>query len=403
MADCGKHEFSEIKEKNTTINMKFINLNSAVISMLPIPERKEILVGTYSHLVILDWDFEVFQKLETGRPVRAIAADKKGNIFIGMSSVQGDTLLKIDRNRNVQPISMSETLNILSLCVDKDDNLWIGTLGSGLLKFDGDSLEAYNPMNSDVNDDTIFSLCAEPTKNGKVWFGCKEHGLGLTNTWDEYKDKYGLSPTMLQMMLPEYGWKRYLVKTHHNPGGEYMDCNIFDKQVLREDYADTYQKEYQEDDYEEYDDYEEEMNEEPKKQIEFSGYVKCIGIDAENTLWLGTVNSGLIKFPRRGRNTVFHTDNSSIPDNDIYTLAVEANGVVWAGTDNGLVRIENEAFKIFNTNNSAVKCNEIRSLCIVNNHLLVGYNHSGNNPFSLLSGNNDKPGGISVFQISELK
>jgi hypothetical protein len=205
---------------------------------------------------------------------------------------------------------------------------------------------------------------------------------------------------MLQMMLPQYGWKRYLVKTHHNPGGEYMDCNIFDKQVMKDDYEDTYQRKYSE---EEYEDFEEQEHDEEKRHIEFSGYVKCIGIDSENTLWLGTVNSGLIKFPRRGRNTVFHTDNSSIPDNDIYTLAVEANGVVWAGTDNGLVRIENEAFKIFNTNNSAVKCNEVRSLCIVNNHLLVGYNHSGNNPFSLLSGNNDKPGGVSVFQISELK
>jgi ligand-binding sensor domain-containing protein len=207
--------------------MKFINLESAVISILPIPEREEIFVGTYSKIVILNYDFEVFQEIEVGRPVRAIAADKKGNVFAGLSSVHGDTLLKIDKNRNVKFIRVDgEPLNILSLCVDAKDDLWIGTLGLGLLKFDGYNFEPFNTMNSDVNDDTIFSLFPEPDTEGQVWFGCKEHGFGLTNTWDMYEDRYNLSPELLKMMLPEYGWKRYLVKMHHNPGGDYMDCNI---------------------------------------------------------------------------------------------------------------------------------------------------------------------------------
>lgn len=387
--------------------MKFIDLNSAVISMLQVPERREIFVGTYTHLIILNWEFEIFQKIEIGRPVRAIAADQKGNVFVGLSSSHGDTLLKIDRERNAKFVSTDESLNILSLCVDKNDDLWIGTLGSGLFKFDGYELEAYNGYNSDVNDDTIFSLFPDRTGRGNIWFGCKVHGFGLTDVADMFEDRYSLSPMMLEMMLPEYGYKRYLIKRHHNPGGEYLNCQIWDKQIMKEEYEASYMKEISEEEYfeDEYDDdfedYENE-NEEEKSKIEFSGYVKSIVIDDNQTMWLGTVNSGIIKFRWRERNVIFHTDNSKIPDNDIYVLAIEPNGTLWAGTDNGLIRIENDEVTTFTVDNSPLKCNEIRSLAIVNNHILVGYNHTGGNPFALLSGGNEKPGGLSVLKITEL-
>jgi hypothetical protein len=167
-----------------------------------------------------------------------------------------------------------------------------------------------------------------------------------------------------------------------------MDCNIFDKQVMKDDYEDTYQRKYSE---EEYEDFEEQEHDEEKRHIEFSGYVKCIGIDSESTLWLGTVNSGLIRFPRKGQNTVFHTDNSPIPDNDIYTIAIDSNDTVWAGSDNGLIHFENDNLVTFDTGNSLIRCNEIRSICFANNHILVGYNQSSGG------------GGISVFKINELK
>lgn len=52
---------------------------------------------------------------------------------------------------------------------------------------------------------------------------------------------------------------------------------------------------------------------------------------------------------------LFTRDNSDLPSNRSDGLAVDRNGVIWFGTNNGLVRMENGQMKVFNTQNSSLK------------------------------------------------
>ncbi|CUU04987.1 Por secretion system C-terminal sorting domain-containing protein, partial [Candidatus Thermokryptus mobilis] len=53
------------------------------------------------------------------------------------------------------------------VAVDSSDTAWIGTLGKGLIKFDGQNAVVYNRSNSSLPGDTVFSIAVE--SSGKIW------------------------------------------------------------------------------------------------------------------------------------------------------------------------------------------------------------------------------------------
>jgi ligand-binding sensor domain-containing protein len=52
---------------------------------------------------------------------------------------------------------------------------------------------------------------------------------------------------------------------------------------------------------------------------------------------------------------VYTTENSVIPWDMTRAISVDTNNVIWLGTDNGLVKIENNKFSVINSKNSAIK------------------------------------------------
>ncbi|NJL12747.1 MAG: hypothetical protein HC913_06985 [Microscillaceae bacterium] len=67
--------------------------------------------------------------------------------------------------------------------------------------------------------------------------------------------------------------------------------------------------------------------------------------DAQQTLWLGTNNGGLVAY----RQGVFqtYTTEQGLPDNTVAALALDAEKNLWIGTRNGLCRREGDAFRVF--------------------------------------------------------
>lgn len=72
--------------------------------------------------------------------------------------------------------------------------------------------------------------------------------------------------------------------------------------------------------------------------------VRALYQDHEQTLWIGTKGSGLLRIPRYrpGLNLAtppferLHTGNSRLNDNSVYCLAPGHNGLMWIGTESGL-------------------------------------------------------------------
>ena len=93
-----------------------------------------------------------------------------------------------------------------------------------------------------------------------------------------------------------------------------------------------------------------------------SSKLSCVHKDAEENLWIGTEDAGLIKYD--GDNwTVYNTSNSDIPADHI--LAVTTNqGNVWIGTyQYGVAKLSGaNSWTVYNTSNSEIAENTIESV-----------------------------------------
>ena len=78
--------------------------------------------------------------------------------------------------------------------------------------------------------------------------------------------------------------------------------------------------------------------------------VWSIAVDSNNVKWFGTWG-GLAKFD--GKNwTQYTTGNSEISGDIIYSITIDKNNVVWAGTDKGLSRYSGTFWTLYNSKNS---------------------------------------------------
>ena len=71
--------------------------------------------------------------------------------------------------------------------------------------------------------------------------------------------------------------------------------------------------------------------------------INAIAVDALDRKWFGTAEDGVFVTSPDGVTTVHHftTENSPLPSNVVYSLAVnESTGVVMIGTDRGIVAYE---------------------------------------------------------------
>ncbi|MGB1205116.1 MAG: two-component regulator propeller domain-containing protein [Chitinophagales bacterium] len=70
---------------------------------------------------------------------------------------------------------------------------------------------------------------------------------------------------------------------------------------------------------------------------------------------------------------VFNTENSALTNNTVRALAVDENGAKWIGTDNGLLKHENDSWTIFQTASSPIPDNQIRAISIDSaNNIWIG-------------------------------
>ena len=94
--------------------------------------------------------------------------------------------------------------------------------------------------------------------------------------------------------------------------------------------------------------------------------IYSIAIDNEANKWLGT-QGGLAKFD--GINwTVYDTSNSGVPSNFIVRIAIDGNDIKWIGTGDGLVRYDGSNWTEYNASNSCLSSNGISCIAIDGNN-----------------------------------
>ncbi|MGE5401347.1 MAG: two-component regulator propeller domain-containing protein [Ignavibacteriales bacterium] len=92
-------------------------------------------------------------------------------------------------------------------------------------------------------------------------------------------------------------------------------------------------------------------------------YIFSITVDSLGHKWVGTSEGGMLKYDNQSWK-VFNTSNSGLSGNVVYSIAIDHQGNKWIGTDNGLVKYNDTTWTVYNTSNSGIPENNILIVAI---------------------------------------
>lgn len=208
--------------------------------------------------------------------VNCMLQDKFGNIWVGTA---GGGVTKYDGHTFTHYTETEGLSNnaILSIYEDANDNLWFGTYGGGVSKYDGKNFSKFD--NTNGFGDVILSIAGD--RKGNIWFSHLDGGVSV---WD---GKYGNDSSLV--------FKRYKAK---------------------EGFTDR--------------------------------PVRALFVDKDDMLWLGTEGDGVFTFD--GKTFTRFTKKQGLPNNMILTILQDMRGDMWFGTDDsGIVKFDGKTFVNYTT------------------------------------------------------
>lgn len=239
--------------------------------------------------------------------IRSIIEDKNGNIWFGTN---GSGLSKYDGKSFTHYTEKNGLSNgtILSILEDKKGNIWVGTEGGGACYFNGTSFIYFTEEEGFPNN-TVTSIFEDKQKN--IWLGtngsgvCKYDGKELI----QYSEKQGLSNNSVRSIIQDKNGALWFSTT----GGG----------ICR--FGGTSFTHYGSNEGLSYD------------------IVLCSIMDKQGNLWFGTDDGGVNKFD--GKTFTNYTKQHGLTDNCITALLQDKAGNIWLGTySGGVTKFDGETF-----------------------------------------------------------
>jgi ligand-binding sensor domain-containing protein/signal transduction histidine kinase len=232
--------------------------------------------------------------IDQGLPVNNIicsATDKAGNLWFGTG---GGGVSRFD-GKSFTNYSMAQGLagnNVLCIMEDKDRNVWMGTT-SGLSKYDGYRFTNYSTSDG-LAGNFISSMIQDKERN--LWFGTHYGGVSKYDgkKFTNYSTEQGLSDNYVRCMIQDRNGDLWL-GTDAGGVGKY-DGNSFTSYTKAQGLADN--------------------------------TVNCITQDNEGNLWFGT-NAGASKYNSKGFTN--YTTKQGLADNNVYCIEQDKEGILWFG------------------------------------------------------------------------
>jgi ligand-binding sensor domain-containing protein len=263
------------------------------------------------------WEF-AFQWEEYITP---LAVDDQGRLYLASNA----TLL-VYENQQFSEVyrftSLGPELNYINIIQsDPLGRMWFATDGCGLTMFDGNKWQNWQPTNSVMRHDAIRGMAV--TKEKVYAGGSSAAGEGGVMIYNIIQDQ----------------WANYWPGESELSGGGVegiaVDKNgrvFFATATGILDILDNGEWSHVN------------MSPMPKRQI----LMTSDGLfDGEGNYWLGTEGLGLWKYDGKSWETI-DRKSGSLPSNEVNALAIDQDGLLWIGTDDGLsVRCSEKKWKTF--------------------------------------------------------
>lgn len=273
--------------------------------------------------------------------------DKQNNLWIG---AEGKVhYFKISYSENgipkLQPVRIeNQVLNrgALSIKEEIDGNIWLGTAGEGLLKFDRthSSLKKYEARDNNYALNSLAILAIETDEAGNLWLGGfpfeesfiseKETPSGLLKLniqsgeiqkfYADPKDPKSLSSNIILSLLIDKTGVLWI-------GTDIAGLNVYDKSVIKFSLVTTGSEEHN----------------------KIKGPIRGFYVDENKILWIASQGGGLISYDRdTDKYEVFNynKNNSSSISTDFVQNIYDDGKYLWIGTQEGLNRFDKKT-KIF--------------------------------------------------------
>lgn len=293
-------------------------------------------------------DYKVTETFNVGEMVyvRALTLDKKANaMWVGTSSGVHEIDLATHKPRNT--FTRNDGLAneyVFAVGVDSQGYKWFGTNAGGASRYDNGKWKTYFPMHG-LADYWIYAFAND--KNGDLWIGTwaganhfnvrtgefKTYVKELVNEWVygldvDAKGRVWFATEGGVSMFDGKTWKSW---THKDGlGGPNVDGSPASSNTglgtrsrhdlsTMEHGAPTYNP----------------------------NYTFAMHVDAKGDAWAGTWGGGVSRFD--GKRWTNYTSREGLVGNIVYSIARDASGAFWFGTDKGVSRFDGKNWKSFTT------------------------------------------------------
>jgi ligand-binding sensor domain-containing protein/serine phosphatase RsbU (regulator of sigma subunit) len=271
--------------------------------------------------------------------VQSISKSEKLGIIIGTSG--GGTYIYSSADDSFLPLGEKQSTqasDVWAVQPDVAGNVWIGTYGAGLLRFDMNT-GRYSSYRNDPADPSSLGnnivLCTYRDRQGFIWVGTLGGGVSyfdprgsrFYNIRNRPSDPNSLNENVVMSIYDDKDKGLYIGT--YGGGLNYLDHSTSRFSVWK-------------------------TGEKPGTIR--SNIVRCIFKDSEGRMWIGSYGGGLseLKDGRFITNLNDPVDSSSISANDVWCISEDSQGILWAGTwGGGLNRYDKRTGKFISFRNNA--------------------------------------------------
>ncbi len=297
-----------------------INLEPPLVNPLPVLQNDKgepILDAQGKPFIFGDGGKSNFTNFTTDNglaldAIRCSAMDKSGNLWFG---TLGGGVSRYD-GKSFTSFTTAQGLaynSVYAILEDKSGNLWFGTNGGGVSRYDGKSFTNFNTAQGLANN-IVFSILED--KSGNLWFGTYGGGVSRYDgkTFTNFNTAQGLANNIVLSILEDKGGNLWFGT--YGGGVSRYDGKSFVSVTTAQGLA--------------------------------NNVVYCILEDRSGSLWFGTNGGGVCRYD--GKTFTSFTTAQGLANNAVYSILEDKSGDLWFGTfGGGVSRYDNKIFTSFTT------------------------------------------------------